>query len=240
MCTVTYYPYSNGYYLLSNRDEKLTRKKAILPAQYTINDTSVIFPKDPIAGGTWIALKENGDALCLLNGAFTNFIDTGNYSVSRGAIVKEIAGWYDMIAAFQAIYLEDTAPFTLIAVNNSKLWECRWDGKKKYYKKIKEDIPHIWSSATLYDEKQKSQREEWFSAWVAQNPCPGIYSLFNFHKSAGVGNPAIDLIMNREDKLSTVSITGIIANSSECLMQYLDLKNNDSTTISFADRKEYI
>jgi Transport and Golgi organisation 2 len=240
MCTVTYIPSSDGYYLVSNRDEKHTRKKALLPLEYYLEGTAVIFPKDADAGGTWIILKENGDSLCLLNGAFTNFADAGQYTVSRGKIVLEIAAAFDMQKAFQLLSLTETAPFTLIMINNARLWECRWDGEKKYCKLLDEYAAHIWSSATLYNTEQQKLRQQWFNKWVCENPSACLYSLFHFHKNTGEGNPAIDLVMNRDDKLFTVSITGIAVNSSARLMQYIDLRNNDSTTIGFATEREYI
>jgi uncharacterized protein with NRDE domain len=240
MCTVTYVPSSDGYYLVSNRDEKYTRKKALLPAEYYLEGTTVIFPKDADAGGTWIILKENGDSLCLLNGAFINFTDAGQYSVSRGKIVLQIAAAFDMLTAFQSICFTETAPFTLVMINNSKLWECRWDGEKKYYKLLDEYIAHIWSSVTLYNTEQEKMRQQWFKKWLTENPSACLYSLFHFHKNTGEGNPEIDLVMNRDDKLFTVSITGIAVNSSARLMQYIDLRNNDSTTIGFSAKREYI
>ena len=237
MCTVTYVPSNDGYYLVSNRDEKRTRKKALLPVEYSLDGTTVIFPKDADASGTWIVLKENGDSLCLLNGAFINFTDTDKYSISRGKIVLQIASCFDTLIAFQSIQLTETAPFTLILINNSRLWECRWDGEKKHYKLMDGHTAHIWSSATLYNTEQQKLRQRWFNKWVSENPSACLYSLFHFHKNTGEGNPEIDLVMNRDDKLFTVSITGIAVNSSGSLMQYIDLKDNDSTTIGFSPER---
>lgn len=240
MCTVTYVPSNDGYYLVSNRDEKHTRKKALLPAEYILDGATVIFPKDADAGGTWIVLKENGDSLCLLNGAFENFMDTGQYKLSRGKIVVQIAAAFDMLTAFHSVSFADTAPFTLIMINNSKLWECRWDGEAKHYNLKDEHTAHIWSSATLYDAEQQKLRQQWFIKWLTENPSVCLYQLFHFHKNTGAGDPKIDLVMNRNGELYTVSITGIVANSSSRLMQYIDLRHNDSTTIGFATEREYV
>ncbi len=111
---------------------------------------------------------------------------------------------------------------------------------KKYHKLLDESIAHIWSSATLYDNEQQKLRQLWFKKWLTQNPSACLYKLFHFHKNTGEGNPEIDLVMNRADKLFTVSITGIAVNSSARLMQYIDLQNNDSTTIGFSTEREYI
>ncbi len=234
MCTVTYIPSANGYYLTSNRDEKITRKTAILPAEYINGDMKLIYPKDADAGGTWIVLKENGDSLCLLNGAFENFVDTGKFTFSRGKIVLQIATAYNMATAFKEIDCCETAPFTLIIVNESKLFECRWDGQQKFCKMLNDAQPHIWSSATLYDKTQRQLRTDWFSAWLKNITSPSWYDIYNFHKKTGDGNIEHDLIMNRGDKLFTVSITGIAVQPAACLMQYNDLKNCKNVTTAFS------
>ena len=71
MCTVTFIPGKDRYFITSNRDEKMLRKPAIAPQPYVINGNTLVYPRDADAGGTWIAMNENGNAAVLLNGAFT-------------------------------------------------------------------------------------------------------------------------------------------------------------------------
>jgi Transport and Golgi organisation 2 len=234
MCTVTYVPSPSGYFLTSNRDEKNTRAKALPPANYIINDVALIFPKDGDKGGTWIVLKENGDSLCLLNGAFENFTDTGKYKISRGTIVLQIASANNLIQTFSEINLLETAPFTLIIVFAKKLFECRWDGKKKYCKQLDNSSKHIWSSATLYDAFQQIKRRKWFEHWQISNHTPSQKDLFYFHKNTGDGNVEDDLIMNRNNTYFTVSITGIAVNHEESIMLYEDIINHEHNNINFA------
>jgi hypothetical protein len=234
MCTVTYIPSNAGYFLTSNRDEKNTRAKSLLPTEYNINSVPLIFPKDGDAGGTWIVLKENGDALCLLNGAFENFVSKDIYKTSRGRIVLDIAITDNFVKSFAEISLADTAPFTLVLINNKQLFECRWDGEKKYCKVLDNDVPHIWSSATLYNDAQQAKRESWFAQWQKNNAIPTQKNLFHFHTNTGEGNVEDDLIMNRNDTYFTVSITGIAVNNNDCLMQYQDIIHNECSTTSFA------
>ena len=56
MCTVTYIPANDKYFISSNRDERNSRTNAIAPAVYEINQKKIIFQKDGEAGGSWIAL----------------------------------------------------------------------------------------------------------------------------------------------------------------------------------------
>ncbi len=234
MCTVTYVPSTSGYFLTSNRDEKNTRTKALLPAECNISGESFIFPKDGDAGGTWIVLKENGDALCLLNGAFENFTSKDFYKISRGKIVLDIAITDNFIQSFAEISLVNTAPFTLVVINNKQLFECRWDGEKKHCKVLDNTLSHIWSSATLYDPTQQAKRENWFKQWQKNNEVPTQKDLFHFHTNTGDGNVEDNLLMNRNDTYFTVSITGIAVSNNDCLMQYQDIIHNEYSTTSFA------
>jgi Transport and Golgi organisation 2 len=235
MCTVTYIPRTTGYFLTSNRDEKSTRSTAILPKAYTIQDVSAIYPKDVNAGGTWITLKENGDSLCLLNGAFTNFIDTGFYTISRGQIVLQIAAEYNLLSAFSNINLQATAPFTLIIIQHLNIYECRWDGQKKYCKALHKDQSYIWSSATLYDDAMQSKRKNWFEKWQAKQDTISQKNIIAFHKNTGDGDVANDLVMNRNNTLFTVSITSIQVDGESFSMEYNDIIHDSNTTVRFAN-----
>ena len=68
MCTVTFIPTNQGCIITSNRDEKISREKAISPQEYEIDGKKITFPKDPKEGGTWIA-HTNNKIVVLLNGA---------------------------------------------------------------------------------------------------------------------------------------------------------------------------
>jgi len=68
MCTVTYLPLGNNKFILtSNRDESPTRK-TISPTKYDENGVQLIYPKDEIAGGTWIGLSEKNRLVCFFLG----------------------------------------------------------------------------------------------------------------------------------------------------------------------------
>jgi hypothetical protein len=48
MCTVSFIPIKDKYFITSNRDEKYTRKKALSPALYNYDGHKMIFPKDAV------------------------------------------------------------------------------------------------------------------------------------------------------------------------------------------------
>ena len=49
----------------------------------------MIFPKDELAGGTWIGASEKNTVICLLNGGFQNHKRQPEYRHSRGVVVKD-------------------------------------------------------------------------------------------------------------------------------------------------------
>jgi hypothetical protein len=227
MCTVTFIPTADKFYLTSNRDEKSWRKQALPPRFYFHNDVQLIYPRDEDAGGTWIAANKNGNAAVLLNGAFEKHISMPPYRKSRGLVLLDVIKSRLPLKYFLNMDLQDIEPFTLVLFEDNNLCECRWDGDEKYFKQLENFTPHIWSSATLYSEDIISKREEWFYTWLNENKNPTQKSILNFHCFAGDGDKTNDLLMNREDKIFTVSVTSIELNAGNANMQYFDLKNKE-------------
>ena len=225
MCTVTYIPVNGKYFITSNRDEKNVRTTALVPAVYEINSKKLIYPKDTTAGGTWIALHENGNAAVLLNGAFEKHIPQSSYRSSRGIILLDIISnerpaWY-----FHQLDLSGIEPFTLILLEQETLNECRWDEKKKYSKQLKKHRPYIWSSVTLYDKDIVNKREQWFADFLNNNSNPTQQDILTFHQFSGDEDRSNNLVMKRDTIYSTVSITSLLVTTDRGSMKYLDLKN---------------
>jgi hypothetical protein len=66
MCTVSFLPKSQGFYLAMNRDEKLDRPAGIAPAVVQLGSHRAIFPRER-TGGTWISANDSGVCLALIN-----------------------------------------------------------------------------------------------------------------------------------------------------------------------------
>ncbi|HRH50701.1 MAG TPA: NRDE family protein [Panacibacter sp.] len=226
MCTVTFITAKDRYYITSNRDEKADRKQALQPASYCDDDITLVYPKDVDAGGTWIALHNNGNAAVLLNGAFTAHVSEPPYNKSRGIIFLDVISSDMPVEKFQRIDLTNIEPFTLVVFDDNNLYECRWDGSRKYHKQLNKNKHHIWSSATLYNEEIVKKREQWFAKWLKENPTPSMQDILHFHQFAGEGDTQNDLLMNRNNNMLTVSVTGIEFNDERATMHYIDLKDN--------------
>ncbi|MFT4684059.1 MAG: hypothetical protein ACI8RP_000552 [Urechidicola sp.] len=221
MCTVSYLPLeNNGFILTSNRDVPYTRKKANEPKVYEEEGVELNYPKDGEAGGTWIGTSSKNRLICLLNGGFYYHTSRSIYKKSRGLIVNELLKVDDIKKGIQEIDLNGVEQFTLTIVdwnNELDLFEFVWDGVKKHLKKMKQE-PQIWSSATLYDREVKKLRKDWFVDWQNNNEMTQE-TILNFHKTAGIGDPAIDIKMDRKEG-GTVSITSVLKEGEAVSMNY--------------------
>ncbi len=226
MCTVSFISHKNKYYIVSNRDEHGSRKQALPPTVYTIHQKKIVFPKDADAGGSWIGMCENGNVCVLLNGAFHKHIPEPPYALSRGIIFLSIISSQNPLDAFSELDLLRIEPFTIVLLENGKLFECRWDGIDKHQKQLNTHHAYIWSSVTLYDPAMILQREQWFESFLQKITSPTLHDILNFHTFAGEGNCHTDLLMNRNDQMLTVSITGMEISPDFGIMEYHDLKTN--------------
>ncbi|WP_207512662.1 NRDE family protein [Longitalea luteola] len=232
MCTVTFIPVRDKLYITSNRDEKHWRSNALPPTIYPGQSGNLLFPKDGDAGGTWIAAHENGHAIVFLNGGFIRHTPQPPYRKSRGLILLDLLDASDPVERFREISLERIEPFTAV-VWAGQLFECRWDGEKKHMTQLPATAPHIWSSATLYDEEVVRKRKSWFNKWLQQSRPAGAPTpddILHFHQFTGDGDTHNDLRMNRNGQVFTVSVTLLALTDDTIRMQYLDLKNNNAFT----------
>ncbi|MEX1384312.1 NRDE family protein, partial [Lutibacter sp.] len=134
MCTVTFLPLkNNGFILTSNRDETPFRE-TIPPKKYEEDGVEMVFPKDKLAGGTWIGTSSKNRLVCVLNGAFTKHKRATSYKKSRGIIAKEILKSDNLETYINALDLINIEPFTMVLVDwnndNLDLFELVWDAHK--------------------------------------------------------------------------------------------------------------
>ncbi|TVZ27342.1 transport and Golgi organization protein 2 [Gillisia sp. Hel_I_86] len=235
MCTVTLLPVSakkNGFILTSNRDEAAERE-ALPPGFYAENGIKMLYPKDKFAGGTWIGISERKRLICLLNGEFKPHIREAGYRLSRGVVVKDLLAAIAMDDAVKYYDFNNIEPFTIVAVDwnaGLRFLELVWDGKEKHFNDL--DLkPYIWSSSPLYSSEMKKMRETWFQAFQKENILDAD-ALWNFHISAGIGDPDIDAIMDR-GYVKTQNITQIEGAQDVIGMRFMDLKDRNKIEIEF-------
>ncbi|MDT0677830.1 NRDE family protein [Autumnicola musiva] len=214
----------NGFILTSNRDE-VTDRENLPPLWEEYNGVQLYFPKDKIAGGTWIGVSEMKRVISLLNGGFKNHKRKKSYRKSRGVVVKDFLAAEEIGEVTGNYELYDIEPFTMVIADWQQelhFLEFVWDGEKRYLK----ELPltgHIWSSSPLYSEEMQAKRRQWFDDLKIGNE-PDAGTLLQFHHSAGVGDKNIDLIMDR-GFLKTQSISQIEKTKSGVRFWYKELAN---------------
>ncbi len=227
MCTVTFIPKKNGDFILTSNRDEMPQRETLPPAIYEEDEINLLYPKDVVAGGTWIGLSSRERLVNLLNGGFVAHIRKPSYPKSRGLIVKEL-----LLAKSSQDYIEhtdfaDMEPFTIIMVEwqeKLQLHQLVWDGEEKHLQKM--EIQHnIWNSAPLYTPKMTLLRKEWFSDFLDTESLEAT-KILNFHRNAGVGDKHTDLLMDR-GFIKTVSITQVEKSGKSIRMYYKDLNNNE-------------
>ena len=225
MCTVTFLPLTkNGFILTSNRDENPFRE-TIAPSNYDEIGVEMCFPKDKIAGGTWIGTSSKKRLICVLNGAFKKHERKKIYKKSRGVIAKEILSEDNVIEYIENLDLQGIEPFTLVIVDwndGLSLFELIWDEEKKYFTKLA-NKPKIWSSSTLYTHEVKELRKVWFKQWIEQNEFTQN-NILEFHHSE-IGDKEQSVLMKRSH-VETVSVTSVKKEDEVVNMLYEDIIAN--------------
>ena len=209
MCTVTYIPKdSNEFLLASNRDENQQRSTHIFQSE-KYNSGKVLFPVDPISGGSWIVASDTAKVACVLNGAFEKHHHNPPYARSRGLVILDYFQLNDIQKFVDEYDFQGIEPFTMVAVEQSELFEFRWDGSDPHLKPCDAGQPHIWSSTTLYDKSARDQRDQWFRDWLISCPEPNLLDLVYFHQYGGEQDQYNGLVMNRQGRVQTLSVTGV-------------------------------
>ena len=230
MCTVTYIPTGkNEFIFTSNRDEAPKRSASGI-VQFDQNEKILLFPQDAEAKGTWIAISNTNQLICILNGAFVKHERHLPYRMSRGIMALDFFKYKNALDFFEKFNFQNIEAFTMIIYDDKKLYEFRWDEIQKHIKKLDISKKYIWASCTLYTPEWQAKRTEWFSNWKKENPTITEEAVLDFHKNGGEGHPNLDMVMKWKDIVRTVSITSISNQKNKMEMRYEDLQNDNIKT----------
>jgi hypothetical protein len=222
MCTVTFIARQNGYALGMNRDEKLTRVKALPPSRHDLNGRGALFPSEP-GGGTWIGVNDAGVTFALINWYSVPSRVSAN-AVSRGLLVRSALG---LQAASQldrhlgTFPSERTNPFRLIGVfaNDKQVVEWRWN--LRGLERVEHDWKtNIWISSGFDEPGAEKVRGETFHAATRSQPVQNVQWLRKLHGSHAPTPGPYSVCMHRADA-ATVSYTEIAVSGSRARMAYL-------------------
>ncbi|HLW62129.1 MAG TPA: NRDE family protein [Flavobacterium sp.] len=227
MCTLTFFPLAHDKFVLTtNRDEQPERK-TIPPMEYNHNGTTLIYPKDQKAGGTWVGANSKGRVASLMNGGKTPHIRKESYRLSRGVVMTELLQANDVLTFLKTFDFRGIEPFTLVLIdpqNESntdkfKAYELIWDEEKLHLKTLPWET-QIWSSTPLYTRKVHQNRIKWLQQFMKETPKITPDAIWDFHHTAGNGDKTTDFIMDR-GFIHTKSITQFV-NDGMIVWRYED------------------
>lgn len=226
MCTVTFLPLPHDNFILTSNRDEAPQRQTLMPTRYFEMEQWLWYPKDMVAGGTWIGISGRKRAVTLMNGAFEAHKRLPEYAKSRGQVVKEFLTAQNLEPFIEKYDFTHIEPFTTIIVDYSekvRLLVAVWDGNRLY---MDEPLPKptIWSSSPLYPSALREKRQKWFSEFVQAHPHHSSKEILQFHNSAGEGDPSSNLIMDR-GVVRTKSITQISGADKTISMYYKDIQN---------------
>lgn len=221
MCTVSFYKNKFQTIITSNRDEHHSRAKAMSPQIYQTEKYELIYCKDAQANGTWMALRNDGVAVVLLNGAFERHQPNPPYKKSRGLVLLDIINEENCLEKYKKYDLTTIEPFTIIIYYNHLLHECIWNGNEKFITEKSTEENYIWSSVTLYDKEFRERKNDLFQQLVQSKQELNTNDILEFHHSKQ--DLENGFIINRSNQLMTFSVTQIVLTETINIFKHHDI-----------------
>jgi hypothetical protein len=235
MCTISFLPKTQGFYLAMNRDEKLERFAALAPTIVDLESRRAVFPSEP-TGGTWISVNDAGICLALINWHRVER-EPKNDVISRGEVVRALAsesGTNEIADGVAKLPLQKLRPFRLIAIVPSErvVTEWRWNLEWLAMRDHKW-LPQHWFSSGFDELKAERIRARVCAFFVAGGDDPGRKSaragvnatgyslrlLRQLHRSHAPRRGPFSVCMHRRDA-STVSYTEVAVSEKRVTMRY--------------------
>jgi len=223
VCTLSWIPLPDGYAVAMNRDERRTRAPALPPAQVDVGGVPALMPIDGDAGGTWISVNDRGHTLALLNRWDESPRDPGTPLVSRGLLVRDLAGLPGAGAVRTAIAglpLSRYRPFTLVSVALEEvplLFE--WNGQELSHASVTE--PGLVRTSSGSD--QVGVERSRGALFKASSEGPGGLTpevLAALHRSHLPEKGPLSICMHRDEAV-TVSFSLVTVSGGQVLFRYV-------------------
>jgi hypothetical protein len=223
MCTLTFVPTEDGYVAGMNRDEKLTRARAIPPKRLDLPGATAFFPRES-SGGTWIGCNNHGNLLALLNWNDVTPPFGGAAVRSRGVLIPELIGGDDLAdtrARFAPLDLEGVSPFRLVAAfpGESLIVEWRWDGLQRQEFDFAWRKRH-WFSSSVSDALAGRERGRAGEKAERDGSLDVVSWVRNLHQSHDPVPGPFSICVHRKDA-ATVSYTEVRRTGEGISMSYL-------------------
>jgi hypothetical protein len=227
MCTVSIVPATDGCRVVCNRDERSTRPVARPPRAWPTEASWATYPLDPVSGGTWIGVNDDGLVVALLNQAAAR--DEPRLSPpSRGSIVPTLLGCVSIAQAVNAYHALDVRrfePFRIVMVHRSIVAVIPGDPAHSPAQVFPLVKPVMFTSSSLGDAVVAAPRRRLFEQLVLADD-DWLRGQFRFHRHHWTRRPEISVHMTREDA-ATVSRTTIHVTPRAIDVDYEALESRD-------------
>ena len=225
MCTMTWFLTNGGYELFFNRDEQITRSRALPPSIQQHSEERgglrYLSPTDADAGGTWIASNQSGVTVCLLNHYQFQQISTYKNWISRGEIVREFSQFVDLKQAqrhFESFNLDDFRAFRMFVIEPSgRNLLLVWDG---HAARVEVNVTGPKSSSSVDAKHVKSIRKTLFSD-MGLASSTRAEDFIKYHSSHYPSKSKYSVCMHRQDA-RTVSFSHVTVDSQNVTYRYAD------------------
>jgi hypothetical protein len=221
MCTVSFLPRPEGFYLAMNRDEKRDRFAAQPPEVVKLESRRAIFPREP-TGGTWISANDAGVCLALINWHRIKW-KRKNDTLSRGLVVKELAGLStggEIATAVRKLPIQKVRPFRLIAIvpRERRVIEWRWNLQRLSILNHEWRRQH-WFSSGFDEDRAELERQRVCDAAHNQESIGKLNWLRRLHRSHSPKRGPFSICMHRPDA-ATISYTEVAVSKQRAMMRY--------------------
>jgi Transport and Golgi organisation 2 len=227
MCSLSWSRRRGALVVVMNRDERRDRAPARPPRRWRGEDGGFLAPVDGDAGGTWIAVKDSGVVLALLNHHSRG--DSGAVAVagarpriSRGLLVTTLtaeAGIPDA-ARLRAAGLAAYAPFRLFVTGPRVPPRAfTWNGATLSAHRLDPNLGFLTSSS-WNARAVVPARHARFRAFARAHRRPTRDDLLGFHAQAGDPRGTPWAICMSRDDARTVSVTAVEVTMAGVSMRY--------------------
>ena len=221
MCTVTFIPRDDGFYVAMNRDERIARPSANPPVSSRHRSVESIYPVDS-EGGTWIAANQMGVAFAVLNSNDAQVLR--KRSRTRGGVIPALVTSDCSQAAESELHqlnLDGILPFRLVGFFPSEgcVTEWCWD-QRSIEQRSFAWTRRQWCSSSLSDATATFTRKRAFEQKLAGEHAVSLKRLRQLHSSHDPDDPRFSHCVHRKS-VETVSYTELICSDQRIECSYL-------------------
>jgi hypothetical protein len=220
MCTVTFVPRNDGFYVAMNRDERIARPAANPPALFGQGLVESVYPLDS-ERGTWIAANRTGVAFALLNWNDTQVLYQKNRT--RGSVIPALLSAtcdHEVESVLRRLDLDGILPFRLVGIfpAEERVIEWRWD-QKSIQGNIFSWTLRQWCSSSLSDAMATATRKQVLKQRLTECRFGSLTWLRQLHSSHDDSRPGFSHCVHRQE-VQTVSYTELVCSSQGIACNY--------------------